>query len=394
MGGSRRRTLASRAAIVASASAVVATMVLSGGPASASPQSLPREMVGCWHRHVPALPVGTSGGVWLLKIGQGGQLSAFRPGTTSCGAAPDFTTRISVSGSRLIVGSLTACTAKGVYAWNAAAETLALRAAADKCAARTLLLAGRWKNTPLDAPAPAAVSNTIHVVVPQGQPIEVAFALDSGFGGTPSLANAIQMAVDHHGGVLGFPIRINGVNAPTCNNPNPVSAATTAAYRITSNLQNVAVLGQVCSHGFAQALPIYQKAGMVVVSGSATNTALPAAGPAVFNRTIVDDNQIDAWYPLISQLPSDLAWRLDYTAEFGAPPGDFADLYYDAAGIVLGDIAAAAQLDAKGSLIVDRAALAVAVRHTTGYPGVTCSVTLDSSGNRVDDGQAIATCAG
>jgi len=203
------------------------------------------------------------------------------------------------------------------------------------------------------------------------------------------------MAVDNHGGVLGFPIRINSVNAATCGNPpNAVSAATTAAYRITANLQNLAVLGQVCSHGFAQALAIYQKAGTVVVSGSATNPALPAAGPTVFNRTIVDDNRVDDWYPEISQLPGDLAWRLDYTVKFGAPPSDFADLYYDAADIVLDDIAGASQVDAKDDLIVNRAALATAVRNTSDYPGVTCSVTIDSSGDRTDDDAAISTCAG
>jgi ABC-type branched-subunit amino acid transport system substrate-binding protein len=239
------------------------------------------------------------------------------------------------------------------------------------------------------------VSNTVHFVVPRGQPLEIAFASDSGFDGTPSLAHAIQMAVDNHGGVLGFPIRINAVDAPTCGSPpNTVSAATNAALRITSNLQNVAVLGQVCSHGFAQALAIYQKAGIVVVSGSATNPALPAAGPTVFDRTIVDDNLVDAWYPVISQLPSDLSWRLDYTAKFGAPPSDYADLYYDAASIVLDDIAGASRIDAKGNLIVGRAALAGAVRSTSGYPGVTCSVTIDGNGDRTDDEGAISACAG
>jgi ABC-type branched-subunit amino acid transport system substrate-binding protein len=242
---------------------------------------------------------------------------------------------------------------------------------------------------------PQPVSNTIHVVVPRGQPIQIAFAADSGFDGTPSLADAIQMAVDNHGGVLGFPIRFNAVNAPTCGiPPNAVSAAMSAAYKITANLQNVAVLGQVCSFGFAQALPIYQKAGMVVVSGSATNPALPAAGPTVFNRTIVDDNRLNDWYPAISQLPVDLAWRLDYTVKFGAPPSDYADLYYDAANIVLDDIARASQLDAKGELIVNRAVLASAVRNTSAYPGVTCSVTIDSTGDRTDDEAAISACAG
>ena len=105
---------------------------------------------------------------------------------------------------------------------------------------------------------PALVSNTIDFVVSRGQPIQIAFVADSRFDGTPSLAHAIQMAVDDHRGVLGFPIRINTVDVPTCGSPpNTVSVATTAAYRITANMQNVAVLGQVCSHGFAQALAIY-----------------------------------------------------------------------------------------------------------------------------------------
>jgi ABC-type branched-subunit amino acid transport system substrate-binding protein len=239
------------------------------------------------------------------------------------------------------------------------------------------------------------VSNTVRVVVPRGQPIQIAFAADSGFDGTPSLADAIQMAVDDHGGVLGFPIRINAVDTPTCGNPpNAVSAATSGAYKITANLQNVAVLGQICSFGFAQALPIYQQAGMVVVSGSATNPALPAAGPTVFDRTIVDENRVGDWYPVISQLPVDLAWRLDYTSRFGAPPSDFADLYYDAAEIVLDDVAVASRIDAKGALIVNRAALASAVRTTSAYPGVTCSVTIDSTGDRTDDEAAISSCAG
>ena len=395
--GGWERAHAPRAVVIAGASAVAATVLLSGGLASASTSTVPHSMVGCWHRRVPALPVGTSAGVWLMKIRSGGELLAFRPGTKSCNAGPDFTATISVTGSHLTIGPVPLCSTKGVYTWKAAANSLALQATADKsCLPRRLLFTGVWRKTaPKKEPVPPVVSNTIHVVVPPGQPIQIAFALDSGFSGTPSLAHAIQMAVDDHGGVLGFPIRINGVNAPTCSDPpNAVTAATTAAYRITANLQNVAVLGQVCSHGFAQALAIYQKADMVVVSGSATNTALPAAGPTVFNRTIVDDNDVDAWYPVISQLPVDLAWRLDYTTKFGAPPSNFADLYYDAANIVLGDIAGASLVDAKGNLIVDRVALATAVRHTSGYPGVTCSVTIDSSGNRVDDGQAITTCAG
>jgi ABC-type branched-subunit amino acid transport system substrate-binding protein len=244
------------------------------------------------------------------------------------------------------------------------------------------------------SPVSPLVSNATQVVVPRGQPIQIAFANDSGSGYAASLGNAVSMAVGNHPSVDGFPVKVNTVDVRTCGQlPGTLAAATTGAYRITSNLQNVAVLGQVCSQGFAQALRIYETAGIVVVTGSATNPALPVAGPNVFNRTIVDDNTFDNWYATISQLPDDLVWRQKYTDKFGTPPSDFADLYYDAANIVINDIAAVSQVDSKGELVVDRAALAAAVRNTNGYPGVTCSVTIDSSGNRTDDGAALSTCA-
>jgi ABC-type branched-subunit amino acid transport system substrate-binding protein len=243
-------------------------------------------------------------------------------------------------------------------------------------------------------PPTTGVSNATQVVVPRGQPIQIAFANDSGSGFATSLANAVAMAVGNHSTVDGFPIKVNAVDVRTCGQlPGTLAAATTGAYMITSNLQNLAVLGQVCSQGFAQALRIYETAGIVVLSGSATNPALPAAGPDVFNRTTVDDYTFDNWYATISQLPGDLVWRQKYTDKFGTTPSDFADLYYDAANIVIDDIAAVSQVDSRGELVVDRAALAAAVRNTNGYPGVTCSVTIDSSGNRTDDGAAISTCA-
>jgi ABC-type branched-subunit amino acid transport system substrate-binding protein len=241
---------------------------------------------------------------------------------------------------------------------------------------------------------PRPASNKLHVVVPRGQSIQIALANDSGSGFSTSLANAVSMAVGNHTTVDGFPIKVNTVDVRTCGNlPGTGAVAATGAYRITSNLQNVGVLGQVCSQGFAQALKIYETADVVVITGSATNPALPAAGPDVFNRTTVDDNTFDNWYATISQLPADLVWRQQYTDQFATTPSDFADLYYDAANILIDDIAAVSQVDSRGELVVNRAALATAVRNTTDYPGVTCSVTIDSSGNRTDDGPTINTCA-
>jgi hypothetical protein len=48
-----------------------------------------------------------------------------------------------------------------------------------------------------------------------------------------------------------------------------------------------------------------------------------------------------------------------------------------------------------GNLVIDRKELAKAVRKTTDFPGVTCTVTLHpATGNRVDDPAALAGCAG
>jgi ABC-type branched-subunit amino acid transport system substrate-binding protein len=168
----------------------------------------------------------------------------------------------------------------------------------------------------------------------------------------------------------------------------------TTAYRFTANLQNVAVLGQVCSFGFARALPIYENAGLLVVTGSATNDALPSSGRMVFDRTVVDDDGFEAWYAVVSQLPSELAWQQAYTDEFGAGPSDFADLYYDAASLVISDLEATSTVNTGGNLILNRTALARSVRNTAGYPGVSCAITLDpATGNRLDDPAALSKCA-
>ena len=126
--------------------AITVTVALLGGVASASSRAVPRTMAGCWHRHVPALPVGTPAGVWLMKITPAGKLAAYTPGTTSCGADVDFTATIAVAGSHLTIGSVPICATKGVYTWKAAARTLTLHAIADKgCSPRTLLFGGVWK---------------------------------------------------------------------------------------------------------------------------------------------------------------------------------------------------------------------------------------------------------
>jgi ABC-type branched-subunit amino acid transport system substrate-binding protein len=234
-------------------------------------------------------------------------------------------------------------------------------------------------------------SDATLVAVPRGQPVQVAFAAALNAPEyEPSIANAVQMAVEAHPAIRGFPIQINLVSA-ACGDP---AADVAAATSITANLQNVAELGQFCSYGFDQALPIYQSAGVVTISGSATNDSLPSFGPTVFDRTTVDDDTFDSWYATVAQLPRDLAWQQAYALRFAGAPSGFADLYYDATSLLIRDLQQVSVVDVGGTLIVNRAALAGAVRTTTGYQGVSCTITLDpSTGNRLNDPTALSRCA-
>ena len=233
---------------------------------------------------------------------------------------------------------------------------------------------------------------TAQVTIPRGQPVEITLANDltgvtSAFG--PSIANAVQMAAEAHPTVRGFPIQVNIVDSP-CGNP---AADVATAMTVVANAHNVGVLGQLCSFGFDQALPVYEAGGVVTISGSASSDALPAFAPNVFDRTVVDDGDgVEAWYSTVSGLPGDLAWQQAYQARFDSKPMPLADLYYDAAGLLIKSLQKVSSVD-DGSLVVDRAALAAAVRSTTRYQGVTCTVTLDpATGNRVNDPDALARC--
>ena len=127
----------------------------------------------------------------------------------------------------------------------------------------------------------ASASDGTQVIVPRGQPVEVAFAADltgSANGFTASLANAVQMAVEAHPAIRGFPIQINLVDPPC----GDATLDVAAARAIVADTQNVGVFGQFCSSGFDQALPAYQAGDLVTIMGSATDPSLPSFGPSVF----------------------------------------------------------------------------------------------------------------
>jgi hypothetical protein len=257
---------------------------------------------------------------------------------------------------------------------------------------------------------PAAAAGN-QVVVPHGAPVQIAVMLDKSDSIAPlytaGVRNAIQMAVQLHPRIHGFPIRLNDSFDAPCLGDGAFTQNLADATAIVANPQNVAVLGPFCSAPLGgvtfpgpcssppptSALSVYEQNGVVLISGSTTNACLPAIGPTVFNTTIVPDPGSDLWYSQVTALPSDRLWQLFYRAEFGVAPTPFADLYFDATRLLLTRLDQTAR-SFGGQLVIDRQALARAVRQTTRFPGVTCTISLDpATGFRIDDQAALAHCA-
>jgi len=111
-------------------------------------QGLRCKLVGCWKRHVGALPVGTPAGVWEIEISKAGRLDAYTPGTRCGPAEGDFSTHVSVVAGRFTIGSVPICAAKGVYSLKVSGSSVTFRVLADKtCPARVGLFVGLWKKT-------------------------------------------------------------------------------------------------------------------------------------------------------------------------------------------------------------------------------------------------------
>jgi ABC-type branched-subunit amino acid transport system substrate-binding protein len=231
-------------------------------------------------------------------------------------------------------------------------------------------------------------SNTAaSIVLAPGQALEIAVPVDQttpGVGDIGTAArNAVQLAIASHPQIKGFVVQQDDVSATPCFDPGANAAA---AASIVANPNVAGVVGHLCSTGLAGALPVYESAGVVVLSGSATDPSLTGLGPSVFDRTIVNDADNGAnWLTAVEQLPSVLAWQQRYQARFGTPPTTFAELYYDAANLLLNRINQVATLDSSGNLVIDRRMLAAAVRHTTAFQGVSGCISLDAVGNRFNN---------
>jgi hypothetical protein len=230
---------------------------------------------------------------------------------------------------------------------------------------------------------PVTASPDDTVIVPPGGPVEIATALFWGWDVTQDHLDAIQMAMDDYGPIKGFALQRNDYDGG-CDLPSGQNAAT----QVVANPQNLGILGCTCSSSTSGALPVLETAGVVLISPSSTALDLPSFGPTVFNRMVLDDSGFDDWDRKIRALPSVLAWERQFEDAYGRYPDMFTRYAYDAAWLLLTRIDEVSTLDGSGNLLIDRATLAGAVRGTTGFPGVTDFISLDSTagseGNRLD----------
>ena len=230
-----------------------------------------------------------------------------------------------------------------------------------------------------DFPASPAIPQNGTVTVPSGDPIEIALVMDEGWASIQYITETVEMAIDDYGAIKGSSLQRNDYDGGC----DPTSGEN-AANAVVANAQNVGVIGLDCSSSAAGALPVLETAGVVLISHSSTSGNLPSLGPTVFNRVIVSDTSIVEWDAKISRLPLVRSWEMDFESIYGHAPGGFTKYVYDAATLLLTRIDSVSTVDDGGNLIIDRAALAAAVRGTAGFPGLTDDITLEADGDRVN----------
>jgi beta-xylosidase len=95
------------------------------------------------------------------------------------------------------------------------------------------------------------------------------------------------------------------------------------------------------------------------------------------------DPLFDPWDVTNNNLASVQTWTAEFASLYGHTPDFFAKYAYDAATLLLARIDQVSQVDGSGNLVIDRLALAAAVRNTWNFQGVTGPISLDANGNRL-----------
>lgn len=226
------------------------------------------------------------------------------------------------------------------------------------------------------------------LLVPSGQPLRIALiAPASGQHaelGTAQLL-ALQVAAGDYGPIDGFAVQVVSFD-DGCGEQGGAAAAE----QVVADGGFILVIGPGCSDSAQSGLPILEAAGIPLVVASATEPLLDRLAPAMFNRVVLDEDQaaaaaIDA--SSVEDLDAVQELYSRYEFEYGSLPTaayrPFLAYTYDALTLALAALDSVAILGEDGSLIVDRAALATAIRRTVEHEGVTGAITIDEYGNRL-----------
>ena len=218
------------------------------------------------------------------------------------------------------------------------------------------------------------------VIVPAGQPVQLALAtwLDVSVPYEDYYAS-FDLAAADHGPIKGFNLQRNVFDAG-CDQPSGQNAGD----QIVANTQNLGVIGPFCSSSTFGMGPVLESAGVVMISYSNTSPLLDDYGWTVFNRVVVTDPEYVDWNEYITHLSSVTLWNDEFYFAYGRQPTEFAKYVYDSTLLLLNRLDEVSTLDGSGNLLVDRAALAAAVRDTFSYMGVTGRIFLEADGDRVN----------
>jgi predicted GH43/DUF377 family glycosyl hydrolase len=240
---------------------------------------------------------------------------------------------------------------------------------------------------PLGAPVGAASSARSDllqpgiVIVPPGDPIEIATVMLWAWDATQDHLDAVQMAMDDYGSIQGWSVQRNDYDGG-CDETSGENAANDAV----ANAQNVGVIGATCSSSSRGAAPVLEGADVVMISHSSTGPDLHVYGPTIFNRMVVSDPKFEGWDMLASDLASVQAWEAEFQSIYGHAPDLFAKYAYDATTLLLTRIDEVSSVGGGGNLIIPRLAVVNTVRMTTDLAGVTGNIALDeNTGDRIDE---------
>lgn len=201
------------------------------------------------------------------------------------------------------------------------------------------------------------------------------------------LLNVAEMAAENHGALLGeVPVKFIEVD-DRC---EASLAADAAASLLTDYPQVSGVIGPFCSTAALESIPVYQQSGLVAISGTVTEESLSGLAAGVFFRTYFSEgtlaesgiteadvnnmSDVQAFYDRYQEyydepLPDDIQLLMAYS--------------YDAVRLLLNALENTVKLSENGSLLLNRSALADALRTTRDFPGITGSISFNEQGDRV-----------